>query len=267
MLTVREIAEAVEQLAPKSLAEPWDNVGLMVGNLNQRVTTVFVCLDVTLANVRAAIECGADLIVSHHPLIFSPMRRIVEQDISGKIIRDLIRNEISVYSAHTNLDHADGGMNDALAERLTLNNVRRFTAEEAVSELGTPTDNIGRIGTLEAPMALENFVDVVKHALSCKSIRYVGEPNSAVQKVALCSGSGGDGIYTAYRAGADAYVTSDIKHHEAQLAQELGINLIDAGHFETENIICSFMTEFLESRFSGLNVIPSDARPYFQTQL
>ena len=108
MIRVKDIINRIEELAPPSLAESWDNVGLMAGDLDQRVTTVFVCLDVTSDNVRRAIDCGADLIVSHHPLIFSPIHRIVEQDISGSIIRELIRNDISVYSAHTNLDNADG---------------------------------------------------------------------------------------------------------------------------------------------------------------
>ena len=264
MLKVKDIIRELERLAPPSLAEPWDNVGLMVGDKEQRVTTVFVCLDVTSDNVKRAIDCGADLIVSHHPLLFSPVGRIVEQDITGSILRNLIRHDISVYSAHTNLDHAQGGMNDVLAKRLDLTEIRSFTPEEATDAFGKPVDAIGRVGVLPMPMEMEDFVEFVRHTLSCHSIRYVGSPDDAVSKVAVCSGSGGDGIYTAYRSGADVYVTSDVKHHEAQLAFELGINLIDAGHFETENTICSFMTEFLESRFDTLNVIPSDAKPYFR---
>ncbi len=263
MRKVKDMIAALNRLAPPELKEPWDNVGLMVGNEEQRVTTVFVCLDVTSENVRHAIACGADLIVSHHPLLFSPVSRIVEQESAGKILRELIRNDISVFSAHTNLDHADGGMNDALADRLALTGTRHFTQEEARDAFGNPTDSIGRIGTLSAPMELEDFVELVRHALSCQSIRYTGNPADPIRTVALCSGSGGSGIYTAYRAGADAYVTSDIKHHEAQLACELGLKLIDAGHFETENILCSFLTEFLESAFPELNVIVSDAQPYF----
>ncbi|MBQ4145096.1 MAG: Nif3-like dinuclear metal center hexameric protein, partial [Clostridia bacterium] len=129
---------------------------------------------------------------------------------------------------------------------------------------GKPIDNIGRVGRLEEPMEMSDFVCMVEEALGCKSIRYVGEPGDVVRNVAVCSGSGGEGIYSAYNAGADVYVTSDIKHHEAQLAFELGINLIDAGHFETENIICSFIGEYLEKNFDDINVIPSDAKPYFR---
>ena len=264
MLKVKDIIREIEALAPPALAESWDNVGLLVGDRDQRVTTVFVCLDVTSDNVQRAVDCGADLILSHHLLIFSPVKRIVEQDVAGSILRNLIRSDISVYSAHTNLDHADGGMNDVLAQRLDLTNVRRFREEECVDGAGMPIDPIGRIGTLEIPMEMADFVEFVRDALGCRTIRSVGSPEEVVKTVALCSGSGGEGIYSAYHAGADVYVTADVKHHEAQLAFELGMNLIDAGHFETENIICSFMAEFLESRFEGLNVIPSDAQPYFK---
>ena len=264
MLKVKDIIKEIEALAPPALAEAWDNVGLMVGDSEQRVTTVFVCLDVTSDNVRRAIDCGADLILSHHPLLFTPQKRIVEQDITGAILRNLIRHEISVYSAHTNLDHTTGGMNDVLAKSLSLTDVRRFREEECVDGSNNPIDNIGRVGTLPAAMEMGDFVNLVREALDSRTLRYVGTPEDTVRTVAVCSGAGGDGIYAAYHAGADVFVTSDIRHHEAQLAFELGLNLIDAGHFETENTICQFMTEFLEDRFPALNVIPSDAKPYFR---
>lgn len=257
MYKVREIAEAIERLAPITLAESWDNVGLMVGDNEQDVRTVYICLDVTSKNVRCAAECGADMIVSHHPLIFSPLKNIVEEDISGSIIRTLIRENISVYSAHTNLDNADGGMNDVLAEKLGLENIRRFTQEECEGR-----DNIGRVGVLEAPVELADFVSMVKSILGCRTIRSVGAPTEEINTIAVCSGAGGDGICTAYRAGADAYVTSDIRHHEAQLAFELGINIIDAGHFETENIICEFMADYLREAFPHLNIVTSKVEPY-----
>lgn len=263
MYRVKNIAAAIEKLAPPSLAESWDNVGLMVGDFDQEVKTVFICLDVTSENVQHAANCGADLIVSHHPLIFTPQKRIVEDDVTGSIIRALIRNDISVYSAHTNLDNADGGMNDVLADKLGLEGVRRFTDDECRDSSGAPLDGIGRIGRLDAPIELCDFTDLVKSILNCRTIRSVGAPTEMVSTVAVCSGAGGDGIYTAYRAGADVFVTSDIRHHEAQLAFELGINLIDAGHFETENIICEFMREHLLREFPSLTVISSEADPYF----
>lgn len=262
MYKVKDIAEAIERLAPVGLAEKWDNVGLMTGDPEQDVNVVFICLDVTSENIKRAIDVGADLIISHHPLIFSPVKRIVEGDIIGGILRTLIKNNISVYSAHTNLDNADGGMNDVLADKLGLEDVRRFTDEECCDSFGAPIDSIGRIGYLENPIELEDFKALVKSILGCRTIRSLGNPADMVSSVALCTGSGGEGIYSAYHAGADVYVTADIKHHEAQLAFELGINLIDAGHFETENTICEFLKEYLEQAFSDITIVSSEAEPY-----
>ena len=120
MPKVKDIAEYIESLAPKTLAEPWDNVGLMVGDMDSNVESVYVTLDVTSENIEEAVNCGADLIVSHHPLIFTSINRVIEQDVTGSIVRSLIKNDISVYSAHTNFDIADGGMNDILCDKLGL---------------------------------------------------------------------------------------------------------------------------------------------------
>jgi len=263
MYRVKDVANIIERLAPTRLAESWDNVGLMVGDPDKIVETIFICLDVTSENVSRAIEQGADLIISHHPLIFSPIKNIVENDILGGILCTLIKNDIAVYSAHTNLDHADGGMNDILADKLGLEDVRRFTEEECTDGTGNPIDNIGRVGYLDTPVELEDFKSLVKSILGCRSIRSLGNPSDTISTVALCTGSGGEGIYSAYHSGADVYVTSDIKHHEAQLAFELGINLIDAGHFETENTICDFLKTYLEENLTDIEVIASDAEPYF----
>lgn len=266
MVRLSEIIEELETLAPTSLKEPWDNVGLMVGDEKQRIQNVYICLDITSENVRKAVDFGADLIISHHPLIFKPLSRIVESDIIGGIIRTLISNNISAYSMHTNFDKADGGMNDLLAAKLGLENVRKFTADECIDQNGNPQEEIGRVGLLEYPMPLEDFVEHVKSALSCRAIKYMGDLSETVHTVALCSGSGGSGIYTAYHSGADAYVTADLDHHDAQAAREIGLNIVDAGHFETENIICEFLHEFLYTRFPDLNVKISDSAPFYMSE-
>ncbi len=264
MPKVYEITEVLNELAPKELKEDWDNVGLLVGDSSQEIKRIFICLDITTAIVQEAVEFGADLIVSHHPLIFKPLKNVVESDIVGGIIRTLVRNNISLFSMHTNFDNADGGMNDLLADKLGLEQVRHFTDNECKDGEGNPLDNIGRVGILDAPIDMEDFVSVVKQTLGCRSIRYVGEPDDAVQTVALCSGAGAFGIYTAYRADADVYVTADIKHHDAQLASELGVNLIDAGHFETENIFCDYIERYLHSEFSDITTAQSEATSYFK---
>ncbi|MEG2380274.1 MAG: Nif3-like dinuclear metal center hexameric protein [Oscillospiraceae bacterium] len=264
MLKVKDIVREIEILAPPNLAESWDNVGLMVGDSNQSVKKIFVCLDVTSENVSQAISENADLIISHHPLIFSPMKNIIEDDVDGGIIRSLIANNISVYSAHTSFDNADGGMNDLLGEKLALEGIRHFTDDECVDAFGNPLDKFGAIGFLESPMEMADFVDFVKLSLGCRTIKYVGDPTDTIQTVAVCGGAGGGGIYNAYHAGADVYVTSDLRHHEAQLAIELGLNLIDSGHFETENLFCDFIPEFLYNKFETIKVATSTATPYFK---
>lgn len=264
MVVLSKIVEELERLAPPELAESWDNVGLLVGDENARIEKVFVCLDITGENVRAAARLGADLIISHHPLIFKPMKNVTEQGETGSIVRALIKNDISAYCMHTSFDKADGGMNDLLARRLDLENVRKYTPDECVDPMGNIMDGIGRVGALERPMSFENFVAYVKTRLGCRAIKFMGNRGDMVQTVALCSGSGGSGIYSAYNSGADAYVTADLTHHHAQTAREIGLNIIDAGHFETENIICEFLGEFFSAGFPELTVEISESEPYFE---
>ncbi len=261
-VTVKQIAECIERLAPRELAEPWDNVGLMVGDFDKRVGSVYIALDGTSRNIREAISRRADMIVTHHPLIFTSVNRVVEQDVTGSAIINLIKNGIALYSAHTNFDAAKGGMNDILCEKLDIIDTRSYYDSECVDGAGKPLENIGRVGRLDNPTELADYAYYVKNVLGCAAISYTGDPTEVVTTAAVCSGSGGDLLYCAYNAGADVYITSEIKHHEAQLALELGINLIDAGHFETENIICDFMADYLGEAFPELEIFKSTATPY-----
>lgn len=264
MIRLSEIIRELEAFAPTELKEPWDNVGLMVGDRSQKIEKVFVCLDLTTENVRRAIDFGANLIVSHHPLIFSPLTSVTEDNPIASMIRRAIRHDISIYSMHTNFDKTDGGMNDLLAQKLGLENVRSFTAEECVDEKGEPFSPLGRVGNLEYPLTLEEFARYTKSVLGCTALKYCGDLYEDIRTVALCSGSGGrEGMYAAYHSGADVYLTADLKHDMAMTAYELGLNMIDAGHFETENIICDFLTEFLEEHFPELEVEASDAEPFY----
>ena len=264
MTRLSEIIEELNGIAPPELTEPWDNVGLMVGDATQKIERVFVCLDLTTENVAAAIEANADLIVSHHPLIFKPIYSVTESDPIGSMIRSVIKNNISVFSMHTNFDKAEGGMNDLLAHQLGLENIRSFTEEECVDGNGNPFSGIGRVGMLEYPMSLEDFIHQTREALGCAALKYSGDLSEPVQTVALCSGSGGkEGIYSAFHSGADAYVTADLSHEHARSAYELGLNIIDAGHFETENLICDFLASFFAARFPELEVVTSEATPFY----
>ncbi len=265
MIRLSKIMEELELVAPSHLKCPWDNVGLLVGDESQKVSRVFVCLDITSENVRAAINFGADLIISHHPLILEPIKSITEGSITSGIVRTLIQNNISAICMHTNFDVADGGLNDHLAQKLGLENIRKFTSDEAIGESGEPLDGIGRVGTLERPMSMADFVVHTKDILSSAALKYCGNLSEQIQTVALCSGSGGSELYAAYNSGADVFVTADLKHDHGRIARELGLNIIDAGHFETENIICDFLSEFFFHRFPEIEVEISQAKPYFST--
>ncbi len=264
MIRLSQIIAELERFAPPELKEPWDNVGLMVGDETQVIEKVFVCLDLTTENVRQAMDFGADLIVSHHPLIFTPLRSVTENDPISSIIRTAIKNDISIYSMHTNFDKTEGGMNDLLAQKIGLEDIRPFAPEECVDNEGNHFSPIGRVGTLEFPMALEDFARQIKAVLGCTALKYSGDSSEFVETVALCSGSGGrDCMYAAYHSGADVYLTADLKHDIAMTAYELGLNMIDAGHFETENIICEFLEEFFGAHFPELEVKASEAEPFY----
>ncbi len=265
MVRLSKIMEELEILAPSEAKCPWDNVGLLVGDEGQRISRVFVCLDITGENVKAAVDFGANLIISHHPLIFEPLKNITENTVTGSIVRTLIQHNISAFCMHTSFDVADGGMNDLLAQRLGLENVRKFTPDECVGEDGEAIDGIGRVGVLERPMPLSEFLLYIKSVLGSKALKYAGDLNENVQTVALCSGSGGSEMYAAYHSGADVYVTADLKHDHGRIAEELGLNIVDAGHFETENIICEFLSEFFLHRFPELKISASGAKPYFKS--
>lgn len=266
MTRLSEIINELEHFAPPMLKEPWDNVGLMVGDETQIIEKVFVCLDITSENLRQATAFGADLIISHHPLIFTPLRSVTENDPITSIIRTAIKNDISIYSMHTNFDKTDGGMNDLLAEKLGLENIRPFTSDECIDGEGTPFSPIGRVGTLEFPMPLEDFARQTKAVLGCAALKYSGDLSDIVETVALCSGSGGrECMYAAYHSGADVYLTADLKHDIAMTAHELGLNMIDAGHFETENIICEFLEEFFAAHFPELEIKASEAEPFYSS--
>ncbi|MBQ9736882.1 MAG: Nif3-like dinuclear metal center hexameric protein [Clostridia bacterium] len=265
MIRVSKILEELEIIAPLELQCNWDNSGLLVGDESQRVEKVFVCLDITSENVKSAVDFGADLIISHHPLIFDPIKSITEATVTGSVIRTLIKNNISVFCMHTCFDIADGGMNDLLAAKLGLESVRKFTLDECIDENGQPLDGIGRVGALALPKTLADFMLHIKEVLGSAALKYSGNPNEIVQTVAICAGSGGSEMYAAYHSGAEVYVTSDLKHDHGRVASEIGLNVVDAGHFETENIICDFFEDFFASRFPEIKLEISDAQPYFKS--
>ena len=345
------IINFIEQLAPRSLAEEWDNVGLQIGDRTQEIQGILVALDLEPKVVAEAVALGANLIITHHPVIFKPMKSIRADLPQGKMILDTIKNDISVYCAHTNLDSAGEGVNQTLAELLQLKDIRVLNPDKfenlcklvfyvpeshlepvrsamtavgagwignysdctfSVQGTGTfkatqgctpfigkvgileqtpeirletivtekqvnkvvkaaigahpyeevaydiyPLANrsnqlgLGRVGELSAPVSMEGFMDIVKNSLNVPALKYTGDSQTVVRKVAVCGGSGASLIHLAVFSGVDVLLTGDIKYHEAQEAKALGLNLIDAGHYATEYPIVMKLAELLANHCSG----------------
>ena len=349
MTIVQQVITLMEQLAPRSYAESWDNVGLMVGDRNAIVTGVLTTLDVTAEAISYAIEHDCNLIVSHHPLIFKGLKQLSCDTAQGRMINQLIQHNIAVYSAHTNLDIAPGGLNDMLAERLGLIDIKGFikTGEDTLYKITTfvpenaadavriamgnagagrignyeycsfsahgegrfvgndnshpvigeagfmtvvpevqinalvdgmhlqgviktmkdahpyeeaaydvlslvepkgATQYLGRIGRLPNALNLDTFREWMQEALPEANIRFAGVAPKEIQSIALCSGAGAEFIKNAARLHVDAYVTGDVKYHDAQLAKELGLLVVDAGHFGTESIVARGLCDYLLSK-------------------
>ena len=243
--TVQIATDAVNRLAPRRLAEEWDNPGLLIGDFAAEIKKIFVCLDVTDENISRAIELDAQLIIAHHPLIFHAIKNIRFDLPLGKKIFRLIKNDVAVFAAHTNLDSAAGGVNDVLAKKIGLVDVKMFGDEEI---------SLGRLGSLEMPMTAENFARHVKKVLRAENVRLVDAGDFMISKVGLCSGAGADVIQKAKFFGAQAFVTGDVKYHEAQLAIETGIHVIDAGHFATEFPIVHELANYLRDELKNFDV-------------
>lgn len=355
-VTHKQIIDTFEQWAPKSLAYDWDPIGLQVGNISQQTKNVLVTLDVFESVVDEAIENDVNLIIAHHPLLFNAVQSIDLNTPKGKIIEKLIKHDITVYAAHTNLDIAEGGVNDLLSDALNLSNVQPlvpFKAEKlfklvvfvphthveevrnALSEKGAgfignyshctfqtagqgtfmplegtnpyigkqdilevveemkietiveesilsdvleamqsahpyeevaydvyplqqtgKTYGLGRVGNLKEPTQFADFIDLVKESFQMKHVRAVGDINKQIERVAIVGGSGEKFIHDALKKKADVYITGDLTFHQAQDAEQLGLLVIDAGHY-IEKIMKRGVASFIESSFPGLTVIQS----------
>lgn len=235
MSTVTHIYDAIDRLAPFWLTMDFDNTGILVGDRNREIACALLALDCTPAVVEQARQLGAQLIITHHPVIFHPLKRVNED----AVVYQLIRSDIAVISAHTNLDIAQGGVNDALASAIGLRDCRGL---ELLNEQTGAW--LGRIGTLPEPLSPEAFAAHIKACLNASSIKFSAAPR-AIRTVALCSGSGADCLDAAISAGADALLTSEVKQHEYLAAAAAGISIFDAGHFDTEDIVIEPLRDYL----------------------
>ena len=255
MTTVSDILKFVETLAPRAMKMDWDNVGLLCGSRSTPVTKVLVALDPFEHVCKEAAQWGAQVIVTHHPLIFRPLPNITDETTIGRGIRTLIKHDISAINAHTNLDQAPGGVNDVLASTLGLENIQVINAC-GTTEDGQPWGLL-RMGEVKE-QNLSNFLSTVKEKLRCEGLRYVdgGKP---VRKVAVGGGACADGFREALDAGCDTFVTSDIKYNQFWDARDLGLNLIDAGHFYTENPVVAVLAEKIAAAFPEIAVKISES--------
>lgn len=244
MVRVCEIMGIMEEIAPKRLAENWDNPGLLVGNPQNEITKIFVALDANEKVISKALEIGAELIVTHHPIIFKPLKSLRSDLPEGAKLYKLIENNVSVFSAHTNLDSAKGGVNDVLAKKLNLIDTEPLT----LNENGEAA--LGRIGKLEHETTIEEFIKNVKKFLNLSYVKLVRSAcDKPIKKVALCGGSGAEFINRAAFLGADVYITGDVKYHDGERAKSLNIHVIDAGHFATEYLIVKELADRLKEAF------------------
>lgn len=247
-MTVREYYERLEKRMPVSLREPWDNDGLMCcADESAEVRRALVTLDVTEEIVDFAIENGYDLIVSHHPLLFRPVAAMTEDLPTSRKLIKLLANGISVFSFHTRADKVEGGVNDCLADLIGLHSVTPF------GEGG-----IGRIGLTEEEMSVEDLAYRLKEQLNAHGLQYA-DAYSPVHRVAVVGGTGKDALAAAIAAGADTFVSGRIGYHEMQEASELGINLIEAGHYFSEYPVTGFFAEELSKISPELPIAVCDS--------
>ena len=231
----------MEKLAPLELTLEWDNVGLQIGDAARNVSSVLVTLTVTMETVRRAMADQTDLIIAHHPVIFKPLRQIRTDTPEGTLLVALLKHDISVYVAHTNLDQAARGLNYWLAREVGL---------EEQSVLTAANDNnvgLGRIGRID-PVSLGDYAVELEKLWNCP-VRIVGDKGQIISKVAVVGGSGGDFVRQAKAAGADVLVTGDVSYHDAVDAINLGLAVLDAGHFATEKMAVAEMAKYLQNHF------------------
>lgn len=259
MTTVREIESFLYGWAPRELAESWDNVGLLVGDPEAAVERVLVALDITPQVAEEALERGCQLIVAHHPVMncaWHPVQTVRADDRQGRTLTALLRGGVAAICMHTNLDAAEGGVNDQLAWALGLTDTIPLNEQK-----------IGRIGTLSCEKPLEQFLHDVVKSLGCRGLRYRGG-GRPVHRVAVGGGACGEYIPQALAQGCDTFVTSDLRYNDFLDTQ--GLNLIDAGHFPTEDVVCAEVVRRLQKAFPDIRVSKSavhhDAVQYYMTE-
>jgi dinuclear metal center YbgI/SA1388 family protein len=238
---IRNILDLLDRIAPFTLAEPWDNVGLLIGRPDAEVTGILIGLDPTLSLLDEAISQGTNTIITHHPLIFRPLPAVHTAAPVGRFLEKALANGIQVIACHTNLDSANDGVSDILAHSLGLINVEPLLPGGVSADTG-----IGRIGNFPESLGSQQFLERVFKTLNLPSVQIAGSLPGSVSRLALCGGSGSDFAEKAFAMGADVYLSAEIKHSTARWAQDCGFCIVDGTHFATEQPVVGHLANQLQ---------------------
>jgi len=249
MTLIKTISDFLDGYAPPRLAEDWDNVGLLVGDASQEVDRLMTCLTVTPESVAEAIKSGVGLIVSHHPLPFRPLKRLTTEQTASKLLWDLIRAGVAIYSPHTGFDSAAGGINQSLATRIGLRNIHPLIP------MIDDTDGLGsgRIGDCQR-LTLGDWIESLKQNFSLSRVQFVGDRGATVSKVAIACGSGGSFLEAAIEAGCDAFLTGETNFHTCLEARARNVSLALLGHYASERFAVEMLANVLAEQFPEIEV-------------
>lgn len=254
-----EVIQALQRQAAEKYACDWDNVGLLAGSRRKEVKKIYIALDATDEAVQEAIAVGADMLLTHHPLIFRGLKRITDEDFIGRRIIAMIQADLAYYAMHTNFDVM--GMADLAAEKLKLNDC--VPLEVTCIEEGTAL-GIGRTGNLEKTISLAECCQRVKDAFKLSHVIVYGRLDQSVSRAAICPGSGKSNVQNALDAGADVYITGDIDHHTGIDAAACKMAVIDAGHYGIEHIFIQYMKRYINKRLPDIEVVAQARMDPFQ---
>lgn len=263
-LKASDIIEVFEEWVPKELIDSWDNTGFQIGNPDTEIRKILIALDLDDGVLDKAIEDDFQMIITHHPVIFKPLTNLTTMNYPASIIYRAIKNDIVVYNAHSNLDLVEGGVNDILAQVLGVKDTSPLSTI-IIEDSQKNRIGYGRIGYVER-IKFTDYLDLIKTNLDASHLLIYGDTKDFVEKIAICGGSGSDFIMDAYKQGADVYITGDIKYHDAQFGQQLGLTIIDAGHFNTEKIILPTIKDYLNQKLDykvEMQVLMKSAVPQF----
>lgn len=241
--TIYDFLGRLDAVIPFCLAESWDNCGLQAGRPEASVTKVLVALDVTMAVMDGALAWGADLVLTHHPLMITPLKQLDFSVMPGSAIALSASHNISIISLHTNLDKARGGLNDYFSRLLGLTQLVCLQPSCENSAAEGCAQGLGRVGRLAAPVTLGTLAEQVKKTFKAEHVRRVGSPDMIVDTVAVCTGSGESLLKEVFHSGAQAYITGDLKYHGARDIESSGMGAIDVGHFASEHIVIDLLVE------------------------